>query len=263
MNESLESKSQGAPDYEEALGSTAIHESYILTLEDDELINYMIETSSGLKSRHFDSIRRLLGQLEELHPVAVFVDIHLTSGECGIDAIPILRSRWPFTPIIVVTADPTDDLLADALASGADDFIRKPISSKELLARLQARLKSYSRQASSALTKVGDLKIDRLHQSIEGPTQKRVQLTASDLRILQTLADAQGTLISRNSLKRSGWAGSQVSDKALDRRVHILRRALAEVQTALQIKASYGEGFRLCWRTHTAADETQDEKYAD
>ncbi len=217
---------------------------YTICLEDDPLIHFLIESSSGMPSVHFHTIAQFMNKIDSLNPTAIFIDIHLADGPSGLEIIPELRRRWAFIPIIVITADSSDDLLADALALGADDFIRKPIKPRELMARLQTRLKEHARHSATAFRTIADIKINTIHNVISGNGAERY-LSKSDMALLVNLIDAKGTLVTRSAMKRLGWGNLNVTEKALDRRIHLIRSAVYEVSQELRIRSVYGEGFKL------------------
>jgi DNA-binding response OmpR family regulator len=218
---------------------------HIVTLEDDPLVQNVIEAAIGSPARHFADGAQLLSAADELAPLAFFVDIHLSEQTSGLDVIPRLRERWPFVPIIVVTSDQADELVGEALASGADDFVRKPLRPKELVARFQARASEQARYQARALRPVGDVTLDLLHNTLTGARGERRSLSQTDMALLCYLADASGTVVPRRDLKLRCWGNVKVSDKAVDRKIHLVRDALADVTTSVQVTAIYGSGFRL------------------
>lgn len=220
---------------------------YLLVLDDDPLVGHLLETILEIRTIRFGTVKSLEEHIEATNsraPIAAFIDIHLSTGPTGLETIPNLRRRWPFIPIIVITADANTDLLPDALASGADDFIRKPIEPKELTARLQARLKEQARQAVKGVQQLSDVTLDSTHGIVHG-TGGDFYLSKADMDMLLVLSEAKGTVVSRQTLKRKGWGNLRVTDKALDRRIHLIRKVLHEASKLARIRAVYGEGFRL------------------
>ena len=100
------------------------HLPYIVTLDDDPVMAKIIEETLRIKNFSFASSGPLLACAAEMSPIGAFIDIHL-EGECGLDIVPKLRSFWPTTALIVISGDESDQSISQALASGADDFIRK------------------------------------------------------------------------------------------------------------------------------------------
>jgi DNA-binding response OmpR family regulator len=232
---------------------------HIVTLEDDPMVQSVIEAAIGSRARHFSDGAQLLAEADDLAPLAFFVDIHLSEQASGLEVIPRLRERWPFVPIIVVTSDQADEMVGEALASGADDFVRKPLRPKELVARLQARASEQARYQARALRSVGDVTLDLLHNTLTGAHGESRALSQTDMALLCCLADAKGTVVPRRDLKLRCWGSVKVSDKAVDRKIHLVRAALSDVTTAVQVTSIYGAGFRLDVRG--AAQEPHEARY--
>jgi DNA-binding response OmpR family regulator len=216
---------------------------YTLTLDDDPLVSKLIEKGLTLPTLTFVNPIELKPKLHELQPKAVFIDIHLPEGS-GLNLIPEMRQAWPYVPLIVITADKDDELLAEALSRGADDFIRKPIRMAELKARLHKRWQDNFEKQALSVNHYEDIEIDVPHFLLEGPTSKR-NLSPTEMKLLNRLVQAQGASVSRAALKFSCWNQISVSENALDRKIHELRKALKDVGSRLQIATLYGEGFQL------------------
>jgi DNA-binding response OmpR family regulator len=220
-------------------------EEYFVVLDDDPLVHRLLEAAIGKKCRAFSSSKEAIGSANELEPIGVFVDIHLGVDDNGLDILPKLKQSWPFCPILVMTADKDDDLIGQALASGADDFVRKPINPKEVLARLQARLDELSKREAKELLKVADITIDTSHRLISNDSGKKRYLSPTEMTLLTCLLNAHGTVVKREVIKRKCWGQIYVSDNALNRKLHEVRRILKEVSPSLNIKTVYGMGFVL------------------
>lgn len=232
---------------------------YTVTLDDDPIVQFIIESACGIPTVYFGSVEELRSKMGELSPDAVFVDIHLKDGSSGLEAIPLIKSHWRFVPILVMTADSSEDCLGEALASGADDFIRKPLNSREILARVQARMLEQAKRLEAAQRQIGDVNVDCVHNIIGGQKKQR-HLSKADLQLFLALADAHGTIVARDSLKRMGWGTINITDKALDRKIHIIRDALQDVSKNLRIDAVYGKGFRLGFESKIV--ENSDSSYS-
>ena len=112
--------------------------SYTITLDDDPTVSLIVEHALNIKNFSYSESKKLIEDAPKLSPLGVIVDVHL-DGECGLDIIT-LRAFWPSAAIIVVTMDESAEVIQQALASGADDFIRKPVNAIELVARLKIRI---------------------------------------------------------------------------------------------------------------------------
>jgi DNA-binding response OmpR family regulator len=223
---------------------------YIVTLDDDPVMARIIEETLGLKNFAFTQSEQLLECAGEMSPVGAFVDIHL-KGECGLDIVPRLRALWPTTAIIVISGDESDASISQALASGADDFVLKPISPAEVVARLRVRIEDLNDKNRMNLLKFGDLKVDLKHKTISGGKSQLI-LSAREIDLLAELIRAHGTIVPKDVLKRELWGSLAVSDNALDRKIFEVRRALREVSDNVELHSIYGIGMVLRMRNQEA-----------
>jgi two-component system, OmpR family, alkaline phosphatase synthesis response regulator PhoP len=175
--------------------------------------------------------------------------IVLDLGLPGIDGLDVTRElrRGSSVPIIMLTAraDESDKLVG--LELGADDYVTKPFSPKELVARVRAVLRrAQLAQAPLERTAVGDLEIDRrrMHVSVAG---RRVDLTATEFELLATLAAQPGRVFTRAQLLDAihGMAFESY-ERAIDAHVKNLRRKLEpDPRAPRYIETVIGVGYRL------------------
>lgn len=224
--------------------STFSGNDFTITLDDDPIVAKMIQKSLGIRSLAFQLPQELLKSSFDRDPVACFIDIHLGTEANGLEIVPALREKWPFCPLIVVTSDPTDEAVIEALASGADDFIRKPIRPRELSARLQTRLLDQAQKEAKSVLRIGDVELDRAHRTVRGPSGERY-LSDTEVNLFLSLIQARGTIVPRHALKLRCWGQIAVSDNALDRKVYEVRRALKEIGSHIRLGTAYGVGFSM------------------
>jgi DNA-binding response OmpR family regulator len=220
-------------------------QSYFITLDDDSRISFLLERAIGKKSIYFSSAKDLEDKMSDLEPVALFVDVHLSSRENRLDIIPKLKERWPFSPVIVITDDRQDDAVSNALSKGADDFIFKPVNPKEVVARMQTRMADLAKRQAKELHNIGDLVVDRAHRSILNSNKQQRFLSPTEMDLLNCLLAAQGTVVPREVMKRRCWGQIFVSDNALNRKLHEVRRILKDLSNQVNIRTLYGSGFMI------------------
>lgn len=225
--------------------------SYTVTLDDDPVIPKLLEGSTGLKTFAYTSTRALLAEINQFTPLGAFIDVHLMGEDSGLEIIPQLRETWPDTPIIVITADAEHSLVANALQTGADDFIRKPLDEIEVRARLNARLAQLSERRGNSVLKFADAELDVIHKTIKGPKGRQV-ISNREVNLLAQLIKAQGLVLSKAALKKQLWCGMAISDNALDRKIFEVRKLLRSVTDAIELKSIYGEGLKLQKKSHEA-----------
>lgn len=215
----------------------------VVTLDDDPLTATLIEQTIGARNRWYTSVRALEKEAPELNPIGAFIDIHL-DGECGLDILPTVRELWPSTVIIVMTGDDSDMLVAKALSSGADDFIRKPMRPVEIQARLKVRLDDMYAKNGHTMLQFGDLTVDTKHRTLKGPFQQ-LTLSSREIDLIAELIRARGLVVSKEALKRALWRDISVSDNALDRKIFEVRKAIKQVSKLVELRSVYGVGILI------------------
>jgi DNA-binding response OmpR family regulator len=203
--------------------------SRVLIVEDEWRLASFLE--KGLRSNGFTTTVAPDGRsaallADDAHFELMLLDLGLPDVD-GLTVLRQLRTRGVKLPAIILTArDELDDKVA-GLEGGADDYITKPFSFEELLARVRARLRTAGRSEATVLA-AGELTLDlRTRQaSVDGRT---VALTAREFTMLETLMRHAGQVLSREQLLSHVWGydydpGSNVVDVY----VGYLRRKLGE-----------------------------------
>jgi two-component system KDP operon response regulator KdpE len=156
-------------------------------------------------------------------PMAIILDVLLPDGR-GTDVCRELRA-WYHAPIVVLSAVGEEKEKVDALDAGADDYITKPFSGEELLARLRAVLRRAAPSAERLIT-VGNLVID-LEKRTVTMDERPVALTPIEYDLLRVLAQNEGKLLTHPALLREVW-GPAFQEESNYLHVHIshLRRKI-------------------------------------
>ena len=180
-----------------------------------------------------------LAAFTEQQPDIVLVDIKMP-GLDGIEVCKQIRAESD-VPIIMVTArvEEIDRLLG--LELGADDYVCKPFSPREVVARVKAVL----RRAGGAAAAADDLLIDE-DRFLASWAGKRLNLTPVEFALLKTLAAHPGRVFSRDQLMNAMYSDYRVvSDRAVDTHIKNLRRKLADAGDGREvIESVYGLGYR-------------------
>jgi two-component system KDP operon response regulator KdpE len=134
-------------------------------------------------------------------PDAVILDLLLPDGS-GTDVCMELR-RWSAAPILVLSAVGEEKEKIAALDAGADDYVTKPFSGDELLARLRAALRRTGPSAEPVL-EIGDLRIDREKRAVTF-AGRDVSLTPTEYDLLRLLAENEGKLLTHPMILRAIW----------------------------------------------------------
>ncbi len=210
-----------------------------------ELVSVHIKRA-GMKAREFADAEGFYGFLHQDTPDIVILDLMLPDAD-GIEICKFLRrdERFSALPVIMLTAraDEVDRVLG--LEIGADDYITKPFSPKELVSRVKAVLRR-SRPGEQPTQKIaiGDLLSVDLQRHEVTVEARRIELTAVEFRILQLLASRQGWVFSRDSILDFLWGHDKtVSDRTVDVHIRHLREKLGAASSL--IKNVRGAGYKL------------------
>ena len=177
-------------------------------------------------------------------PDLVVLDLMLP----GIDGFEVCRRvrETSSVPIIMLTARSTEEDRLEGLDLGADDYVVKPFSPRELVARVRAVLRRLPAGEARAVIEVGPLAIDPVRHQIR-VHQVPVRLTPREFRLLEVLARAPGRAFTRSELvERAFGLDSEALDRTIDAHVVNLRRKLdAALAAPGAIETVYGIGYRL------------------
>jgi two-component system OmpR family response regulator len=179
----------------------------------------------------------------ELGYDAIVLDIMLP-GLNGFRVCAELRGRGVMTPILMLTAKDGDLDEAEALDTGADDFLSKPFSLVVLVARLRALLRR-ARVSLPAVLEVGDLRLDPTeHRLWRGSDE--VRLTAREFAVLEVLMRQPGAVVSKQQVLDSVWDSAFDGDpNIVEVYIRHLRRRIDEPFGRNSIETVRGAGYRL------------------
>lgn len=178
----------------------------------------------------------------------IILDVMLP-GPDGFEILAEVRKARPLLPVILVTARGAEQDRVHGLQIGADDYVVKPFSSKELLARVGAVLRR-SAERPSDVTKV-DLagrSIDFERREIERPDKSRVQLSERESELLRYLVQNRGRAIGRTEILERVWGlpGGDSSTRAVDMHIVNLRGKLGDPSDDPQVVLTVrGKGYML------------------
>ena len=221
----------------------------ILVVEDDSTVRNLITTT--LKSNDYRYISAPNGEgaiaaASSQQPDIVFLDLGLPDMD-GVEIIKRIRS-WSQMPIIVISARSEDTDKIVALDAGADDYLTKPFSVAELLARLrvtQRRLGALNNSAGDSLFQNGKLTID-YGAGCAFLNGEGLKLTPTEYKLLCLLAKDAGKVLTHTYLTDKIWGSSWESDMA-SLRVHMatLRKKIEKDSDTQYIQTHIGIGYRM------------------
>ena len=191
--------------------------------------------------------RRTLDAVRELHPDLVVLDLMMPDLD-GLDVCRILRTETN-VPIIMLTARSTENDRIQGLDLGADDYVSKPASPREVVARVRAVLRRVADQEADHGPErlcLGDLLVDfRRHEAKSA--EERVPLTPTEFRLLRVLAAEPGRAFSRGELvDQVLGAGYEGFERTIDAHVKNLRRKVEpDPAHPRYLVTVFGIGYRL------------------
>ncbi len=221
--------------------------SRILIVEDEPDIGATLQEDLRLEGHEVDIVGDGEAALERAQkdPFDLFVLDVMLPGVDGFDVCRALRQSGIETPIMMLMAKSQEAEKVMGLDLGADDYVTKPFSPRELRARVWALLRR--RQDSRAvILKIAELEIDvdRFELTKCG---ERIELTPLEFKLLVALARRRGAVLSRQQLLDAAWGdGTYVTDRAVDTHVANLRQKIEEDPAVPRhIVSVHGVGYRF------------------
>jgi two-component system KDP operon response regulator KdpE len=222
----------------------------IVVIEDDPQLRRVLRVTleaNGFRSVETESARQGLLDAETHRPDLLLVDLGLPDRD-GIEVIRGVR-KWSEVPIIVLSARSRETDKIAALDAGADDYVTKPFTVGELLARLRVALRhtaNHGGRESKEVFAAGELRVDLLRRQVFVKEQE-VHLTPLEFRLLAVLIRNSGKVVTYNHLLRDVWGPAKV-DQYHHVRTYIadLRRKLeADPARPVHLLTEVGIGYRL------------------
>ena len=184
----------------------------------------------------------------EHRPELVMIDLGMPALD-GLQVIEAIRG-WSAAPILVVSGRTGAADKVEALDAGADDYVTKPFSIDELLARIRALTRRLPHEGADPIVRLGDITVDLASRSVvrarpEGAEQ--VRLTPTEWQVLELLVRNPGKLVTRQTLLSSIWGAAHVADTGY------LRLYLSQLRKKLEPDPAHpryllteaGMGYRL------------------
>jgi two-component system phosphate regulon response regulator PhoB len=221
----------------------------ILIVEDERPIREMIAFAlkrAGFEVREAEDSRSARVQLADKRPDLVLVDWMLPDMS-GLELTRLVKREAATRdlPVIMLTARAAEADKIAGLDGGADDYMTKPFSPRELLSRINAVLRRTGTDASDEKLNVGGLSLDRAtHRVVAG--QQGVTLGPTEYRMLEFFMTHTERVYSREQLLDRVWGGNvYVEERTIDVHIRRLRMALEEVGLAHLVQTVRGSGYRF------------------
>ncbi len=221
----------------------------ILVVEDELAIQELIAFNLRQAGHHVvpaTTAEHALHLLKEALPDLILLDWMLP-GMSGIECARRLRAdmRTKAIPIIMLTARTEEQDKIIGLETGADDYITKPFSLRELVARIKAVLRRRAPQMTEDIVEIEGLRLDPVSHRVFGNEQP-LDLGPTEFRLLHFLMTHQERVYSRAQLLDQIWGDHVfVEERTVDVHIRRLRRALEETQHDALIQTVRGSGYRF------------------
>jgi two-component system KDP operon response regulator KdpE len=225
-------------------------EPVVVLVEDElQIRRFLRATLAGQGYRLFEATTGADGLVEvaSRQPDVVIVDLGLPDMD-GLEVIRRLR-EWSAVPVIVLSARGQERDKVTALDAGADDYVSKPFSAGELLARIRVALRhsvGASHEGEEAAFRVGDLQVDllRRHVTVRGA---EVKLTPIEYKLLATLVRHAGKVVTHQQLLREVWGPGHDEQSHYVRvyMAHLRHKVESEPARPRYLLTEPGVGYRL------------------
>jgi two-component system KDP operon response regulator KdpE len=222
----------------------------ILVIDDEKQIRRMLK--AALEGYDYNIAEAASGhdglnRAAIFHPDLIILDLGLPDMD-GIEVIKRLR-EWTQTPIIILSVREHEDDKVDALDAGADDYVTKPFSMGELLARLRAALRHVAKTDDEPILTFGELIMDLARRNVMLRGEE-IKLTPTEYEILKCLALQAGRVITHRQLLRAIWGPNY------QEQTHYLRIYIGQLRHKIETDPSQpayiitepGVGYRLVTR---------------
>jgi two-component system, OmpR family, alkaline phosphatase synthesis response regulator PhoP len=222
----------------------------ILIVDDEKDIIKMLDYNlkkEGFRVVAADDGEEALDMAQREHPDLVLLDLMLP-GMDGLEVCKGLKkeSKTALIPIIMLTAKSQESDKVVGLELGADDYVTKPFSPRELIARVKAVLRrSKEDQKTPEVLKIGSLEIDFSKIQVRVKS-KPIELTSKEFELLRTLVKAKGRVLSRDFLLDTIWGfdhAVEIQTRTVDVHITTLRKKLKDEAKRIITVKNYGYRF--------------------
>lgn len=221
----------------------------LFIIEDDKFARLGLKQlfdQEGYQTQSYQDAESAWHACQQIRPDLCILDRALPNMS-GEQLCTLLRTKWPSLPILFLSGKGAESEQIEGFELGADDYITKPFSVNELLARVSAmcrRIPLFSASSSDLGFAMDDLYIDT-KQMIATRANKRIELTAREISILTLLYDMKGRMVSRDELFNECWGRDYFANsRSLDQYISCLRAKIErDPKTPLIVKTARGVGY--------------------
>ena len=223
----------------------------VLLVEDDPMLGSNLKLNLELEGFQVEWAATLKAAFElearkSFH--LTLLDLGLPDGS-GLEFCRAVRGKGSAIPIIILTAQSDEDSVVEGLGAGADDYVKKPFSNRELVARIRSAIREpqiRSGQTQGEQIRVGNLtvSIDKRLVSVDG---EEIALNRREFDLLKLLLNRPGVVLTREAVIQGlGESAEQIFDRTVDSHISHLRAKLKKAKNCnVRIKSEYGVGYRV------------------
>jgi DNA-binding response OmpR family regulator len=221
----------------------------VMVVEDDETIAMGVVASlrhAGYDVRRYDRAEIALDEISDWVPHLMILD-RMLPGVDGLSALKYIRHDSPDLKVIMLTAKGTESDRIEGLDAGADDYVAKPFSIKELLARVRARLRDVELDSSAPDEfTFGEIQAD-LRRRVLHKDGAEIRLTTHEAGVLAYLIGHRGRDVTREELLEKVWGYSpSMQTRTVDNQILKLRKKIEDVPAdPRHILTIHGVGYRF------------------
>jgi two-component system phosphate regulon response regulator PhoB len=221
----------------------------IFSIEDEEALVSLLEyniKASGFKFEHSTNGYDAMMKLQKSNPDLILLDWMLPDI-AGTEVCKFVRSNKDLknTPIIMLTAKGEEQDLLSGFEMGCDDYITKPFSPAELIARIKALLRRSSNDSKEMILSYGNIKLDTGSHRVYC-CDEEAKLGPREYRILEFLMKNPGRVYSRQQILDNVWGTNvYVTDRTIDVHIRRLRKALSNTEECKVIRTIRSSGYSL------------------
>ena len=222
----------------------------VFVVEDDPDISRLVKhhlEGAGIATRIFPNSTGVISEANRQHPSAFLLDI-MIPGEDGMELCRQIRanSELAAVPVMFLTAKTGESDRLAGFDLGADDYITKPFSPRELVARVKAVLRRFEPALAQQKIRMGDLEIDSGAMVVQ-VSGKPVTTTATEFRLLEYFASRPGRVFTREQLLDAVWRDtSYVTLRSVDVYVRRIREKIErDAENPRYLRTVRGVGYRF------------------
>ena len=227
-----------------------MYNEQILIVEDEPAIREMVVMTlemAGFDSLQAADVSEAHQQVVDHRPALILLDWMLPGDKSGVDFCRMLKNDELLSeiPVIMLTAKSEEDSKVHGLDAGADDYMTKPFSTRELISRIKAVLRRSSAMSSDKPIEIGQLSLDTKSQRVTA-AGKIVDVGPTEYRLLAFFMSHPERAYTRTQLLDQVWGGNvYIEDRTIDVHIKRLRKLLRPYDCDTLIQTVRGTGYRF------------------